>query len=291
MLLLILNFLSLTFSPNDSLGLISTFGDFHEAVSISASREEYIYVVDVDMNQVYKFSSAGEKLANIGGSGFGNNEFNMPQSVDATNGLDVYVCDYQNNRLQRFDINLNYIATFDFNLYDKTADNSRKIYRPYGVAFQTTSDIFVLADATSYRVVKLKAFDEVNLLFGSRGFGFDILTSPKKVVKGSNLDIWLLDKGTDEIINFDSYGTLVKRMKNPDKHRLISIAFYKDNLYLLNNRYLMIYDLNAGQYSYTYTYNTGGDTNLTDIAMLNEHNPLLLTKEKVYIFQITNLKN
>lgn len=243
------------------------------------------------MNQVYKYSSSGVKLANIGGSGFGKNEFNMPQSVDATNGLDVYICDYQNNRLQRFDINLSYIATFDFNLYDKTADNSKKIYRPYGVAFQTTSDIFVLADATSYRVVKLKAFDEVSLLFGSRGFGYDILTSPKKVVKGSNLDIWILDKGTDEIINFDSYGTIVKRMKNPEKHRLISIAFYKDNLYMLNDQYVMIYDLNSGQYTQSYSYNTEGDTNLTDITALNENNILILTKGKVYLFQLTNSKN
>jgi hypothetical protein len=291
LLLLILNFLSLTFSPNDSLSLISTFGDFEEAVSISASREEYIFVVDDNMNQVYKFSSTGQKLANIGGSGFGNNEFNMPQSVDATNGLDVYISDYQNNRLQRFDINLSYIATFDFNLYDQTADNSKKIYRPYGVVFQTTSDIFVLADATSYRVVKLKAFDEVSLLFGSRGFGYDILTSPKKVVKGSNLDIWILDKGTDEIINFDSYGTLVKRMKNPDKHHLISIAFYKDNLYMLNDRYVIIYDLNAGKYSNTYSFHIGGNAYLTDVAMLNESNVLILSKEKVYLFQLTNSKN
>lgn len=289
MFLLILNLLSLTLNPSDSLNLVSSFGDFQEAVSISASREEFIFVSDATTNQVYKFSSSGKQLTNFGGSGFGNNQLNMPQSIDATNGLDVYICDYQNNRLQRFDINLNYIATFDFNYYNSTADNSRKIYRPYGVAFLTTSDIFVLADATTYRVVKLKAFDEVNLLFGSRGFGFDILTSPKKVVRGASLDIWILDKGADEIVNFDSYGTLVKRMKNPEKLKLISIAYYKNNLYLVNDQNLIVYDLNADKYSKMFSYSTGSDADVTDLTVLNENKLLLLTKEKVYIFQITNL--
>ncbi len=244
------------------------------------------FVADNQTNQIHKYSADGKELIVFGGSGFGNDQLNMPMAIDATNGLDVFVCDYQNNRIQRYDIKLNYIASFNFNTYNLTADNSQKIYYPYGIAFLNTSEIFILADASTYKVVKLKSLDEVSLFFGSSSTGYEKIVDPQKVVRGANLDIWVLDKSVDAVLNFDNYGTFVKKLQNPETNPIISIAYYKNNLYILTGKSLIIYDLKASKFSNYYGYPVSGN-NLVDAAVLNENTVLLLAKDQVYKFTIT----
>jgi hypothetical protein len=287
---LILNFIFLILSQftlqQDSLTYENSFGDFNQAVSISASREEFIFISDIQTNQIYKFSKKSELLLNSGGAGFGNSQLNQPYSIDASNGLDVYVCDYNNNRIQRYDLNLNFITSFDFNTYNQTAENSKKIYYPYSIVFLNTSDIFVLADAMAYRVVKMQSLDNVNLLFGSSSFGFDKLNDPTKVIRGSNLDIFILDKGNDEIDQFDNFGTIIKRMKNPDTEKMISIAYYKDNLYILSMKSLIIYGLKSGKYLQYYDYFNIDKKNIQDLSVFNDKEVLILCSTKAYKYLI-----
>ena len=287
---MILNFIflilsQLTFHP-DSLTPVKSFGDFREAVSISSSREEFVFVSDIQTNQIYKFSKNGDLILSSGGSGFGNSQLNQPVCIDASNGLDVYACDYNNNRIQRFDLNLNFITSFDFNNYNQTADNSKKIYYPYGIVFLNTSDIFILADAMAYRVVKMQSLDEVSLLFGSTSFGFNKLTDPAKIIRGSNLDIYILDKGTDEIDQFDNYGTIIRRMKNPETEKILSISYYKDNLYILNQKSLIIYSLKTAKYLQYFNYLIDDVKNIKDLSVFNDKELLILCSSKVYKYLI-----
>ena len=282
-------FLFLPLIQPDSLKYIDSFGNFQEASSISTSREEFIFVSDVRKNQIYKFSETGEELASFGGSGFGVNELNFPVSIDASNGLDIFVCDFQNNRIQRYDIKLNYIATFSFNTYNLTSDNSQKIYYPYGIAFLNTSEIFVLADASAYKIAKLKSLDEVSLLFGSSDLGYERVLNPRKITRGANLDLWLLDTEADAVLNFDNYGTFVKKLTNPEENPFISIAYYKNNLYILNNKSLIIYDLKSNKFSKYYNYSITDLKNIKDISILKENIILILTGKEVHKYLINNL--
>jgi hypothetical protein len=217
-LIYVLLFLVFPILETDSLTLITSFGDFQAASSVSTSRDEFIFVADIQANKIYKYSENGDLLAEFGGSGFGENELNMPASIDASNGLDIFVCDYQNNRIQRYDIKLNYIATFNFNIYNLTADNSQKIYYPFGIAFLNSSEIFVLADASAYKIAKLKSLEEVSLLFGSSTLGYEKVLNPQKIIRGTNLDIWVLDKDADAVLNFDNFGTYVKKIYNTENN-------------------------------------------------------------------------
>lgn len=277
--------LSRSYSQIDSLQFISDFGSFQNATSVSTSRGEFIFVTDGQSNKVYKYSKAGALLATFGGTGFGSDQLSNPVSVDATNGLDVFVCDYQNNRIQRYDINLLFIASFDFNSYNQTADNSKKIFYPKSLAFLSSGEIFVLADATTYKIVKLKSFDEVNNLFGTNTLGFENLSNPNKVVKGNSLDIWILNRDTDEILNYDNYGTYVRRLKNPEKDPIINISSFDNILYILNDKELLSYDLKAGKYSSYLFYSLPVSEKVVNISILDKNTILLLTKSKAFIYK------
>lgn len=273
------------FSQGDSLRLISTFGKFTDAVSISAAREEFIFVSDLSTNKIHKYEPNGTELASFGGSGLGENELNQPYSIDATNGLDVLVADYQNNRIKRLDINLNYILSFDFFSYNLTAESSKKIFNPSGVATLSSGEVFVLCDATNYKAAKINDYNDVTILFGSSAIGTDRLENPAKIVKGNKLDVWILDKASNEILNFDSFGVFRAKLKPQIKGGIISIAYYNDVLLILHKSELITYDLKKGQYSKIYRY--PNVRNIRDITALDKDNILILTKNEVlkYSFQ------
>ena len=279
---------SLFFSNPDTLYIEKTFGNFQSAEAISTARDELIFVSDSRANQVIKFNSKGEQVASVGGSGFGQNQLNKPMGIDASNGLNVFVCDNMNDRIQKFDVNLNYISAFDFNTFNATALNSEKIFYPYSLAFLSTSEIFVLADATVYKIVKMKSFDEVSLFFASGNLGVDKLYNPTKIVKGSNLDTYVLDKSTNDIINFDNYGTFVKKLQKGDSAKIVSLTYYNDVLYILKEKYLVSYDLKAQKYLNLYFLEQTEKPGYIDIAMLNKNNVLVLTQNKVLNFKIIN---
>jgi len=269
---------------NDSLVFKGTIGKFKNAVSISTAREEFIFVSDLEDNKIYKLSTMGVELASFGGSGLGQNELNQPYSIDASNGLDVLVADYQNNRIKRLDINLNYILSFDFNSYNLTAESSNKIYNPNGVMTLSTGEVYVLCDATNYKAARINDYNEIGIFFGSNSIGAERLDEPVKLVKGNQLDMWILDKKTGELLNFNNFGVFVKKISKRGKNPIKSIAYFNDNLFILHSNELIIYDLKRGQYSKYYSFPE--TKNLTDIAVLDKNTVLLLSKDSVHKYSI-----
>ena len=289
-LLLLINFRTFSFGDSlntfDSLQFIDSFGKFQNAVSISTAREEFIFVSDIQSNKIYKFSAGGKELASFGGSGLGQNELNQPYSIDASNGLDVIVADYQNNRIKRLDINLNYILSFDFNSYNLTAESDKKIYNPRSVLTISSGEVFVICDATNYKAAKINDYSDISVVFGSNSIGYDKLENPVKIVRGNQLDLWILDKKTNDLVNFNNFGVFVKKIANREKSPIISIAYFNDNLFILHPNGLIIYDLKKGQYSNFYSI--PDIKNLTDIALLGKNTVLFLTKDSVHKYSIPN---
>jgi hypothetical protein len=271
------------FSQNDSirngLVLVSSFGKFRNAVSVSTAREEFVFVSDLETNKIYKFGQDGTELASFGGSGMGENELNQPFSIDASNGLDVLVADYQNNKIKRLDINLNYLLAFDFNSYNLSAESTRKIYNPRSILTLSSGEVFVVCDATNYRLVKLNDYSEVSIMFGSNSIGQEKLDDPVKAVKGSQLDMWVLDKKANTILNFNNFGLYVKTLEAKLPGAIISIAYFNDNLFILHASGLVLYDLKKGQYSNYYSYPEFKD--LTDAAVLDKNTVLFLSKRSI----------
>jgi len=271
---------------NDSLVFKGTIGKFRNAVSISTAREEFIFVSDIEDNKVYKLSTMGVELASFGGSGLGQNELNQPYSIDASNGLDVLVADYQNNRIKRLDINLNYILSFDFNSYNLTAESSNKIYNPSGVMTLSTGEVYVLCDATNYKAARINDYNEIGIVFGSNSIGAERLDEPVKLVKGNQLDMWILDKKSGDLFNFNNFGVFVKKITRRGKNPIKSIAYFNDNLFILHSNELIIYDLKKGQYSRFCSFPE--IKNLTDIAILDKNTVLLLSKDSVHKYSLNN---
>ncbi len=72
--------------------------------------KENIYVLDAGSNQIVKFSNKLEFKKRNGKQGWAEGQYDSPTFIDGSSGLDIFVSDGKNHRVQRLDLDLNLIA-------------------------------------------------------------------------------------------------------------------------------------------------------------------------------------
>jgi DNA-binding beta-propeller fold protein YncE len=207
-----------------------SFGTFSGSRSLSIAPNGLIYVVDTGDNMVKVYSASGDSLNEIGGSGWGQLEFDQPCDIAVGTGLNFYVADYGNHRIQRFDKDLNYISTF----YTRDNDDpSQRFGYPASVAVSRLGDLFLL-DNENLRVVKLNTFSTIERTFGGIEAGKGRLEDPRKI-RLTNQDLVCVLDG-QRILIFDYFGNYVRTIgeglfKNPR-----GMTMQNDTIYVVDDQ-------------------------------------------------------
>ncbi|MEW5797770.1 MAG: NHL repeat-containing protein [Bacteroidota bacterium] len=144
----------------------------------------------------------------IGGHGVGNYEFDTPTDVSSSFLLDVYVTDFNNRRIQRFDKNLNYIQTYD----ETTLSGEIKGFQPRACALSSQGDLFII-DMDGNRILKLDTRGRFAGEFGTYKDGAGMVTEPKDIAVSSSDEIFVLDKS--KIIVYDRFGNYLRTISLP----------------------------------------------------------------------------
>jgi len=76
-------------------------GKFMQPEDVTVDPEGNIFVIDAELNWLFKFSILGEEQQSFGGTGSGEKQFQSPHGVAFFNKT-VYVADTGNNRIVRF---------------------------------------------------------------------------------------------------------------------------------------------------------------------------------------------
>ena len=120
-------------------------------------------VVDSLNHRVQRFSADGDLVGAWGEFGSGPGQFNMPWGVAVDAGGDVYVSDWRNDRIQKFDAGGGFIAAYD------GRDGGDGLARPNGLAVDRLGRIYV-CDWQNDRVQVLDAGGRVmDTLIGHSG--------------------------------------------------------------------------------------------------------------------------
>lgn len=217
--LLLANFVfSQTFSYRYSIG------KFKNASAFTITSAGIIYVADVSSDEIYKLDTLGNYLKDVGGYGWDEGTFDHPVDVFA-NPLNVYVSDKNNNRIQRFDKDLNFISS----LYTRESDNpAERFGYPLSAVTSNQGDLFIL-DSENKRILKFDLFGNFILNFGGFDSGTYALVNPKKMVVSPANNLFVLDG--NKIIVFDQYGNGVNELRTDFDLKSISMIF---NILLLN---------------------------------------------------------
>ncbi|NLJ34185.1 MAG: 6-bladed beta-propeller [Firmicutes bacterium] len=75
-------------------------GTLEDPVGIAVNAAGHIYVSDAAAHRIYRFNSAGELVAELGGRGEGPGEFSQPGALALDAAGNLYVADVGNNRVQ-----------------------------------------------------------------------------------------------------------------------------------------------------------------------------------------------
>lgn len=197
-----------SFQPVPSLVAEFSFGKFQDPKGISVDPMGSIYVADTGADLLLRFNSSGDSTGEVGGYGWGNFQFDMPYDVCATNGVEIYVADYNNNRIERFDRTLANVATLST---DQSNDDSKRFGYPSGVAVSRLGDLFI-CDDENVRIVEVNTFSTVERTFGGYGDGAGSLTMPHQVAIGPHDNVYVSDKG--RIAVYDNFGNYLRSIGN-----------------------------------------------------------------------------
>lgn len=162
-----------------------------------------IYVLSTEKNSVRLYTKDRVQTREIGGAGWENNQFDHPSGIWARNGIDVFVADYGNHRIQRFDRSLNYIST----LYTREdPDPDQRFGYPADVALSRLGLLFV-CDTENSRIVKVNQFTQVERTFGGFSAGEGRLYYPSQVECGPKDRVYVVDGG--RLVVFDNFGNFL----------------------------------------------------------------------------------
>ena len=142
---------------------IQTFGSLGDGphhmdspAGIAIDKMDNIYVSSE--HKLQKFTSSGKLIKCVGQRGRKAGEFDNPRGVTLYNNQ-LYVCDRNNNRIQVFDLDLNFVGFINF-----------QFNRPVDIKFDTTGNMYV-ADCGNNKVQVMNLSDNLIRSLDQEGEG------------------------------------------------------------------------------------------------------------------------
>lgn len=218
---------------SQSLVLNYEFGEFNNASGFCYSNAGFFYVTDSHSNEVFKVDTLGNIHKSIGGYGWSASTFDNPICV-YTNILNVFVTDYNNNRIQIFDKDLNYIT--------EIVNNDNISFKfPIAAQISKQGDIFIL-DSDNKRILKLNSNGEFLLSIGDYDAGNFQLDSPTSFCIYN--DSFIIVSNKNELFIFDLFGNGISKLKLNFSPKKLNCIF--EYLTITDNDKLLIgrFDLN-----------------------------------------------
>jgi len=253
-----------------------SIGKFKDATSFYINSTGILFVTDDITDEIYQLDTLGNLMESIGGYGWDESAFDDPVDVFA-DPLKVLVADKNNNRVQRFDKNLNFI----FQIYTRDNENeSERFGYPVSAVTSNLGDVFIL-DSENKRILKFDPFGKFIQAIGGYDYGSFTLTNPEKLAISMENNIFVVDDGY--VFVYDNYGTGLDRFKVDEEINGIRIIF---NWLTLNSKEKIFFtDLRSKEKIINEAILTGKYDDFTIVSSLIFNGKLyILTQYSILIF-------
>ena len=255
----------------------SPSGPLKQAGAVDVDADGNVYIVDRGNNRLLKFS--GDRFVReVGGFGNEGDQFDDPRDVDASLTLDILVADYNNERIVRFDRNLNFVTAYS----GQSEEGDLVFGRVKSVAYSNQLEIFLIDD-DQRQVVKLDRLGNAPLFFGSPEEPYGQLLDPFQLTV-STQQVFVSDPGQAAVLVYDFLGNFISRIQVPDfqpgaldwapDKELLVLNQQNQHLLAFNRHYQLKYSLIFRELTSTIQdvaiWAASGD-NIKRIYVLTEH--------------------
>lgn len=125
--------------------LKEVFSRGSDIVDIDAAPSSQLFILERSRNRFLRLKLGDGQLDSLGAQGFGDYQFDGPRSIDASNGMKIYVSDQLNERIQVFDKRLQYLTSIQ-----KTENRTgNRYFSPYALSVDELSQVFFFDENSS----------------------------------------------------------------------------------------------------------------------------------------------
>ena len=140
----------------------------------------------------------------FGATGTGNGQLKRPRGVAVDGGGNVWVVDSENNRVQKFSSQGEYLLKFG-----SSGSGNGQFSTPVDIAIAPGGDLWV-TDSGNDRVQKFNAKGEYSSQVGSSGTSPGKFVEPSHVAVDSAGNIWVSDRAYNRVQEFSGAGSFIR---------------------------------------------------------------------------------
>lgn len=196
--------------------------------ALALDPDGHLYLADTGNHRIIKCDAQGRLLRETGGFGFGNEQFDRPVDLWAGNGLEVFVADYNNQRLQRYDKDLNFISSYSS---DESLEENLRFGYPAAIALSPQGELFV-ADHEFKRLLRFDAFGKPKASFADFNWGEGGLDRPAKILISARGDIFVSDSVRQVVMIYDAFGNFAGKLGEGLLDRPCGLAEWREVIFV-----------------------------------------------------------
>ncbi len=183
-------------------------GHFHEPSAIALDTFGNLYVADTGNDRIQKFDAGGAYLSEVGTFGWDPGQFSQPAGVAVgKGGLEVYVADGRNNRIQIFSPHFRLLGVVG----GRDVEGPVRLGNLGGIAVSEGGELYV-SDTDADQVVQISNYSPLENQFGGYGYGAGRIRRPLGLAIGHKDEVYVCDSENDRVAVFDRYGSFKKSL-------------------------------------------------------------------------------
>ena len=185
---------------------------FDNPQAVAVSVDGYVYLVDSGNSCIHQMDNRGHFLRTFGGFGFDADQFDNPTDIWTKSLINLYVSDFNNRRVQRYDRKLNFISSL---INDPANEPEFQFDEVQSCAINSNNDLFVLERGEN-KVVKFNRRGEAGRSFGYYESGEGELREPFQLDIQNGKFLLVSDPGNKAVIIYDFFGTFIRKLEWPE---------------------------------------------------------------------------
>lgn len=238
-------------ASSDSTIAIVEIAHFRDARSLAADPAGRLYVVDAAASSVSVLTRGGGTIATYGGPGTGEYSLLDPADVDPTNGLDLFIADLGNGRIQRFSHDGEFIESVPVPVGDSEALRRNEVAggRPLAVAVGPGGALYAVEGERGV-VLRWEGDRRISRLIGVPEDGGGALADPVDLAVSADGFVYVADRAHGAVLVFDGLGTFRRSVSGRVSSGVVAVALAPsadgERLLVVGPRSVAVHDISGG---------------------------------------------